>query len=221
MCIAIKPVMFPLQASTRRVADRCALARGHSVCGCGNGFTMVELLVTIAIVAILIALAAPVISSPKSGSESNLLLGTLQFARSKAVQQGLNVIVCPSANPNAATPTCTTANWATGWIVLVPTSTTSAALGCAATGAAGDLILQSQQALTSHDTAVFSALGTGTNTDFCFTRYGFSYAAYTGYVQFDSSPVNLKNRRCVAVSGVGHVQVLNAGQTDVNGVTCP
>ncbi|MBV8666846.1 MAG: GspH/FimT family pseudopilin [Burkholderiaceae bacterium] len=183
------------------------------------GFTLIELMITITIASVLMALAISKLQTPKTSSESNSLLNMLQLARAAAVKQGQVVIVCPSANPTAAAPTCSTsANWATGWIVLAPAS--PPASPCTATGgAAGDLVLQTQQALTSGDTANFTT--TGANTAFCFTRYGLAYAAYTGIVQFDTSPANLARRRCLAVSGVGHMQVLTHGQSDALGVACP
>jgi type IV fimbrial biogenesis protein FimT len=181
-----------------------------------RGFTMVELMVTIAIVAIIAAIAIPSINSNSPASEANGLLGMIQLARSAAVKQGQNVLVCPSSNPTAAAPVCNTGStWSTGWIVLAPVSGLCTATG----GATGDLVLQTQQAFTSKDTAVFST--TGSNKAFCFTRLGFAFTAYTGLVQFDSSPVNLARRRCTAVSGVGHAQVLTHGQSDALGVACP
>lgn len=186
--------------------------------GARNGFTLVELLVTITIAGILLAIATPVFHSASTTSEANALLGMVQFARGAAVKQGQNVIVCPSSNPSAAVPVCNTGTaWNGGWIVLAPVSGLCAATG----GAAGDLVLQVQPAFTNTDTATFSPTGANTNKAFCFTRLGFAYAAYTGMVQFDLSPVNLSRRRCMSLAGVGHAQVLMHGQSDALGVACP
>jgi type IV fimbrial biogenesis protein FimT len=180
------------------------------------GFTLIELVVTMSIVGIMLVLALSTLSTPKTTSEANSLLGMIQLARSAAVKQGQNVIVCPSTNPTAAAPTCATgASWSTGWIVLAPVSNSCTAAG----GAAGDLVLQTQQAFTTGDTAAFTT--SGANTAFCFTRYGFAFAAFTGMVQFDTNPVNKARRRCMAVSGVGHAQVLKSGQSDALGTSCP
>ena len=183
--------------------------------GYRNGFTLVEVLVTMVIAAIIMGFAIPILKTPHTVAEANSLLGSLQLARSAAVKQGQTVIVCASANPNAAQPTCSNSTaWNTGWIVVVP----AAGVATPCLGAvAGDAILQVQSAFSGSDTAAF----TGTSAYFCFNRSGFSPVAYNGVVQIDTSPVNTALRRCVIVSGVGHVQVVPSGGKDVNNVACP
>jgi type IV fimbrial biogenesis protein FimT len=182
-----------------------------------NGFTMIELLVTISIVGIVMAIAFSALTPDSTASESNSLLGMLQFARTAANRQGQNVIVCPSANASASVPVCSTGTaWKTGWIVLAPASGLCSAVG----GATGDLVLQTQQAFTNTDTATFTP-ASGAGTSFCFNRSGFSAAANLGIVQFDQTPVNLGRRRCTIVSGVGHVQVVTHGKSDALAVACP
>jgi hypothetical protein len=89
------------------------------------------------------------------------------------------------------------------------------------TAATGDVVLQSQS-VTSNDTVSFAAVNPNTNLSFCYNRYGFSTSGFTGTVQFDTTPVNVAKRRCVAVSGVGHAQVLQSGHSDAGGATsCP
>jgi len=184
-----------------------------------RGFTVIELLVTMLIVSILIAIAIPTLKPSSTVSEANSLLGALQFARSVAVKQGQSVIVCPSTNPTASPPNCSLGtSWNSGWIVVVPSS--GSCVTTATTGKGTDVIVQIQQAFTGSDTAVFSGAGGG-NTGFCFTRLGFAYAAYTGQVTFKTTPAITAKQRCTVVSGVGHVQVIAQGQADALGVTCP
>ena len=87
------------------------------------GFTLVELLTVITIVAILVALGMPsyrnVTDSNRISGEVNGLLGDMQYARSEAIKEGQTVTVCSSANPTAAAPTCSGAtSWQSGWIVF-------------------------------------------------------------------------------------------------------
>ncbi|PKG57174.1 methylation site containing protein [Shewanella sp. Choline-02u-19] len=64
-----------------------------------KGFTLVELMVTIAIAAILITIAMPSLTSMyeamRSDSEVRKLQQTFAFARNQAISYGLDVTVCP------------------------------------------------------------------------------------------------------------------------------
>jgi prepilin-type N-terminal cleavage/methylation domain-containing protein len=83
-----------------------------------SGFTLVELLVTIAILALLLAVGAPALTSFVSSSNSTnavrLLSTSLAYARSEAVSRGDVVTVCGSTNGTA----CNVANWNSGWLVF-------------------------------------------------------------------------------------------------------
>jgi type IV fimbrial biogenesis protein FimT len=179
-----------------------------------RGFTLVELMITVLIVAILAAVAVPAFNANTPASEANSLLGSMQFARSAAVKQGQNIVVCASSD--GATCNGGTA-WNTGWIVLAPTS-----LSCTATGGAtGDVVLQAQNKFTNKDTATFTALGGNTANAFCFNKMGFVSVAFTGKVAFNTTPANSARSRCTILSGVGHAQVVNKGASDALQVSCP
>src|SRR5215475_11557742 len=85
-----------------------------------NGFTMTELLVTMAIVAILLGIAVPsyryITNSYRLSGEINSLLGDMQFARAEAIKEGRSVVVCASAAPYTSCSNSTT--WNAGWIVF-------------------------------------------------------------------------------------------------------
>lgn len=85
------------------------------------GFTIIELMVTLAVAAVLATIAAPnmrdFIRNNRLTSEANDLLRSLQQARSQAIKQQVNVAVCFTANPTAGTPTCSFGA-GTGWIVF-------------------------------------------------------------------------------------------------------
>jgi type IV fimbrial biogenesis protein FimT len=87
------------------------------------GFTMVELLTVITIVAILFGLGLPsyqyVTNANRISSEVNGLLGDMQYARSEAIKEGQTVTVCSSSNSTSANPTCANStSWRNGWIVF-------------------------------------------------------------------------------------------------------
>lgn len=84
-----------------------------------TGFTLIELMITIALVAILLALGAPyfreTITSNKVVTEANNLMASFNLARANAARLNQPVTVCKSADGAA----CTTAgNWEDGWILF-------------------------------------------------------------------------------------------------------
>lgn len=83
-----------------------------------RGFTVMELLVTVAVAAILMGIAAPGFQSQiqESRQKSRLyeLNGALNYARSEAIKRSSRVSVCArSTNTRCGT------NWNDGWIVYI------------------------------------------------------------------------------------------------------
>lgn len=90
-----------------------------------DGFTLVELLVTVAIVAIMLALAAPsfqaMLMNNRLTAQIDGLTSALNYARNTALSQAVNVQVCPVGALSSST--CG-ASWAAGWsVVSDPTGT--------------------------------------------------------------------------------------------------
>ena len=79
------------------------------------GFSLIELMVVIAIAAVLASLAVPsfqgMIASSNLTSTTNDLIATLARAKSDAVRRGKRVTVCISANGASCT---TTGDWTQG-----------------------------------------------------------------------------------------------------------
>ena len=88
-----------------------------------NGFTLIELMITIAVLAILLAVGMPsfqsVITSNRMTSQTNNFLAELALARSESIKRGIRVSICSSADITVATPSCANSpTWGTGWIIF-------------------------------------------------------------------------------------------------------
>jgi type IV fimbrial biogenesis protein FimT len=85
-----------------------------------NGFTAIELLVTIAVAAILMAIAVPSLTQIVRNSEltsiTNTLLASINGARSEAMKRGGFAMVVPRGNGSGGT-------WNNGWVVFVDVKT--------------------------------------------------------------------------------------------------
>lgn len=88
-----------------------------------RGFTLIELMVTVSLVAVLLALAAPsfrnVIIGQRLTTLANTLLASIQLGRSEAIKRNDMVRLCRSVDG----ATCAASGgWEQGWIVLHPGS---------------------------------------------------------------------------------------------------
>ncbi len=89
-----------------------------------HGFTLVELMITLAIAAILLTVGVPsfndFIMDGRLVSQANDFIADLNLARSTAVKYQRNASICVSTSYNTATPACTNGtDWSNGWIVWV------------------------------------------------------------------------------------------------------
>jgi type IV fimbrial biogenesis protein FimT len=83
-----------------------------------GGFTLIEVMVTIGILAILLAAVAPsfrgLLLDNQAATQANAVVTSLMFARSEAIKRNVPVVMCRS-NTGAD---CAGSNWADGWILF-------------------------------------------------------------------------------------------------------
>ncbi|HET9108846.1 MAG TPA: GspH/FimT family pseudopilin [Steroidobacteraceae bacterium] len=87
-----------------------------------RGFTLLELVITMAIAAILLVIAIPsfqyITTSNRMSGEINDLLGAMQLAKAEAIKEGQTATICASTDQ----ATCSGAStWNTGWIIFAGT----------------------------------------------------------------------------------------------------
>ncbi len=79
------------------------------------GFSLIELMTTIVVITVVLAIGVPTISSLRTKSElaavTNSLTGGLNLARSEAVKQGIDVQLAPQSG-----------GWNDGWVVRTTVS---------------------------------------------------------------------------------------------------
>ncbi len=79
-----------------------------------QGFTLVELMITVAVMVVLAAIAAPsmsaMIDNSRTAGQTEELVSTLQMARAEAIRRNARVTVCGGTG-GACSGTTTWANW--------------------------------------------------------------------------------------------------------------
>lgn len=116
--------MQHFHARVHRVPARAGGA--NALRGLSRGFSLVELMVAVSIVAILLAMGVPAMQGFMTGraviSQAEELVATLRLARSDALRLNSAVTVC-AADTTAASPTCAasvaSATWNTGWLTFI------------------------------------------------------------------------------------------------------
>ena len=121
-------------------------------CPAERGFTLVETLVVVALLALIAVVATPSFVSwrlrDQVDARARALMSTLAYARSEALRRGVRITVCridPSHHCLAAAQACRSgiADWSCGWAVMVERSGSFSVLrmqpDLAAVGIAGTL----------------------------------------------------------------------------------
>ena len=174
-----------------------------------SGFTMIELMMTVAIGAIVLVLAVPsfryVTNANRIAAEINGLLGDLQFARAEAIKEGRTVTVCVSSNGTGCTGGTA---WQNGWIVFSDPVNFGVV-------DAGETVLRAQKTFSGTDTFVSNGI-----TSVTFNREGYAapIAAGTLLTLHDSSNTSAWTR-CLSINLVGQITTEKVND-NANGTNC-
>ncbi len=94
-----------------------------------SGFTLIELIVTVALVAIVVTIGIPsfqeIIRNNRLTTQTNDLVMALNLARSEAIKRGAVVSVCKSSNGSQCNPSACSGGagdsveWTEGWVIFV------------------------------------------------------------------------------------------------------
>ena len=170
-----------------------------------RGFTLIELVITIALATILMTLAAPsMIKMTKINrvqTEASSFVSDLMLARTEAVKRGQSVSVCITT----AGSSCLTGNaWNQGWMVFLDT-----AAGC--TLPSGVSAIKVRSGFSGSDTLTGPTTSTNCVT---FNREGFTSNLGASAVTFTlhTSDSLAQATRCVQVDLGGHITTETTGQ---------
>jgi type IV fimbrial biogenesis protein FimT len=182
------------------------------ICATGRtarGFTLLETVIVMGMVAILMAVAVPsyryITNANRIAAEVNGLLGDLQFARAEAIKQGSTVTVCVSSNGTSCSGSAVS-TWQNGWVVFNDINNDHQING-------GDAVLRTQATFTSSDTFVASP-ASGYIT---FNREGFASggtAAAGMLISLHAITANSASTRCLNITFAGLMTVQTYGQTN-------
>ncbi|MFI0545982.1 MAG: GspH/FimT family pseudopilin [Brachymonas sp.] len=176
-----------------------------------SGFTMVELLVVLAIIGVLMALATPSMSrfvaEWRVKDAANALIGQLRLARIEAIRTSRPVVLCPAASSGTACAANSVTEWKDGWLLFVDSNNDGAY-----TTAGGDTLVKQQGAFSGIDTVLKNTTGAVVFWPSGIMKLSASTSRFAiGSSLQDSGQSVVKNYYCVG--STGRVRKLPAGST--------
>lgn len=168
-----------------------------------RGFSLIELLVVMAILSILLAVSLPnfqdMIESNSTNSQAKLFLTTLNLARSEAIKRGGNVAVCASDDG----ADCDEDAWEEGWIVFFDAN--GDANGLTGSMDVNDTLIRVFDSVGSSNVTTFSV------DLFEYNTLGFSATGGTQTLLICPASSNAANARSIVIGPSGRGRRVEAG----------
>lgn len=178
-----------------------------------KGFTLVELMITLGILVILLAIGVPAmqqfLQKRQALARSDNFISTMKYARSEAIKRGKRVTVCRTTTADSVTPSCdtTSTNWSSGWLVFEDT----APIG--AFDHTKEILFKVQQGMPGPGSIVFRP--SASQTSISFTADGLAVGSQSSFViNPDSDTSSITGKRCVAISLMGRVRLGTVNSQD-------
>lgn len=168
------------------------------------GFTLIELMVTLAVLAIAVTVAVPsynaLTTNNRMAGKINEFVASLHFVRSEAIKRGIPARLCRSNNDP---PTCNspTGGWEQGWIAVVMDGV----------GATPGTVLKDYAAFDGDDRLTGN---TNVSNRIQFDRNGFALGGNNGTFILCDSEGNQDGMRAVIVSTTGRVALAQDSNND-------
>lgn len=164
-----------------------------------RGFTLIELIVTIGILGILMAAAAPsmrdMILNNRMSGLANDLMSDLAAARSEATKRGQRIVICKNATGGGADTSCGAGSWKDGWLLYLDANSNTLLDG-------GETIVRVRQALPTEITVTPTTIA-----DFVIVRPVGSVTPLGNFKICDQRSGNFGRRVTVSASGRASVAV--------------
>lgn len=148
-----------------------------------RGFTLVELMVTVAILVILLAIGVPAmqgfLASRQVAGKADALASAIRFARSEALKRSQSVTICQTTTADSVTPSCDTGtgDWNSGWLVFVDNAPADGSYD-----KDKELLIKVQQALPGN--GVFKIVGDKKQRTINFTADGLAIGSNNSFYAF-------------------------------------
>jgi len=182
-----------------------------------TGFTLMELMIAVAIVGILLTVGVPsmktFLQSNQLIATTNELLSAIHVARSEAIKLNKSVTVCASSNGTSCASS-ESGNWRKGWIVFADANRDFIGTGVACVNTATDCLLRSHEEVDDPQLSVLGIYADGAEiTSFTFTSRGLprdknlnAQSGVFSLCSFDASNAVIRSR-AVVLSLSGRVRV--------------
>ena len=197
------------------------------MCACGVwrkrlGFSLIELMTALSVTTVLLTVGVPnlrdFVLNQRRTAAINELITAIQMARGEAYKRGQTVTICPSADPTAAAPVCSTtgSDWTKGWLMYANLDESMAGTE----PDPGETVIKASTNDYSAVSIGASFSGGAGNVSMSLRRFG--AASTNGTVTFCDSrgASNASERRAIIVSPTGRPRTSTVA-SDGSPLTCP